>query len=300
MIRAVLGSLWRRWYITFPGLLIAGLLAVGAWFVVPPSYERSASEFLVPGSSPVPEIANPFLYLNGLTQAADVLVRAVGSNNVAREIERSYPGAGIEVLRDPSTAGPVILITVNARSDADAAQIIDILLKRTRTELEDLQAGYSVPSSDLISVKPITIDQKGIVREGTRLLATGGVLAAGAILAILVAVVVDGLASRRPRKSRKDDAARGADAPAPRGGEASEASEPETSAIPDDPVAVVVDGLASRRPRKSRKDDAARGADAPAPRGGEASEASEASEPEASAIPDPDDRVAPRAASGPG
>ena len=234
MIRAVLGSLWRRWYITFPGLLIAGLLAVGAWFVVPPSYERSASEFLVPGSGSLPQNAtNPFLYLNGLTQAADVLVRALGSNNVASEIQRSYPGAGIRVLRDPSTAGPVILITVDARSDADAAQIIDILLKRTQTELEDLQAGYSVPSSDRISVKPLTIDQQGTVRPRTQLLATGGALAAGAILAILVAVVVDGLASRRPRKSRKDDTARGAGAPAPRGGEASEASEAEASDIPD-------------------------------------------------------------------
>jgi hypothetical protein len=267
VIRAVLGSLWRRWYITFPGLLIASLLAVGAWFVVPPSYERSASEFLVPGSSPVPGIANPFLYLNGLTQAADVLVRAVGSNNVAREMEQTYPGAGIEVLRDPSTAGPVILIIVNARSDADAAQIIDILLKRTRTELEDLQAGYGVPSSDLISVKPITIDQKGTVRERTRLLVTGGALAAGAILAILVAAVVDGLASRRPRKSGKDDAARGAGAPAQRGGEASETTEATEASEPE---------------------------------ATEASETTEASEAEASAIPDPDDRVALPAASGPG
>ena len=91
MIRAVLGSLWRRWYITFPGLLVAGLLAVGAWFVVPPTYERSASEFLVPGSGSLPQNAtNPFLYLNGLTQAADVLVRALGSNNVASEIPVSY------------------------------------------------------------------------------------------------------------------------------------------------------------------------------------------------------------------
>ena len=258
MIREVLGSLWRRWYITFPGLLVAGLLAVGAWFVVPPTYERSASEFLVPGSGSLPQNAtNPFLYLNGLTQAADVLVRALGSNNVASEIQRSYPGAGIQVLRDPSTAGPVIVITVNARSDADAAQIIDILLKRTQTELEGFQAGYSVPSSDLISVKRLTIDQQGTVRRRTQLLATGGALVAGAILAILVAVVVDGLASRRPRKSRKDGAPRGAGAPTPRGGEASEASEAEASAIPD-PVPVVVDGLAS-----------------------------EASEAEASAIPDP-------------
>jgi hypothetical protein len=298
MIRAVRGSLWRRWYITFPGLLIAGLLAVGAWFVVPPTYERSASEFLVPGSGSLPVNANPFLYLNGLTQAADVLVRALGSNNVASEIQRSYPGAGIQVLRDPSTAGPVILIIVNARSDADAAQIIDILLKRTQTELEDLQAGYSVQSSGLISVKPLTIDQQGTVRPRTRLLVTGGVLAAGAILAILVAIVVDGLVNRPPRKSRKDDAARETGAPLQPNGEVSVASEPEASALPDPDDRVASGAAPVRRPRKSRKDDAAaRGTGAPVQPNGEVSVASE---PEASALPDPDYRVASGAAPGPG
>ncbi|MHB1010902.1 MAG: YveK family protein [Propionibacteriaceae bacterium] len=217
MIRGVLESLWRRWYITFPGLLVAGLLAVGAWFVVPPSYERSASQFLLPGTGTVPESANPFLYLNGLTQAADVIVRAVGSRNVVHELEQSYPGVEVEVIRDPSTAGPVILITVNARSDADAAQVIDILLKRTQTELEDLQAGYSVAPSDRISVQTITIDHQGTARQRTRLVATVGVFAGVAILAILLAVVVDGLANRRRRKSGQDDAAREAGAP-PQGG----------------------------------------------------------------------------------
>ena len=73
MIRAVMVSLGRRWYITLPGLLLAGLLAFGAWYVVPPSYQRSASEFLVPGTGSLPENANPFLYLSGLSQVADVL-----------------------------------------------------------------------------------------------------------------------------------------------------------------------------------------------------------------------------------
>jgi hypothetical protein len=230
MIRAVMGSLGRRWYITLPGLLFAGLLTVGAWYVVPSSYQRSASEFLVPGSGSLPENANPFLYLSGLSQAADVLVKAVGSDNVASEIQRSYPGAVIQVSRDPSTAGPVILITVDARSDADAAQILDILLKRTRTELEDLQAGYSVPSSQRITVRTLTVDQQGTVRPRTRMLATGGILAASAILAIFMAVLVDGLANRQQPSRHADAAHDETGAPVQ---PTSAASGAETSDLPD-------------------------------------------------------------------
>lgn len=202
MIRAVMESLRRRWYITVPGILLAGLLAVGTWYVVPPTYQRSASEFLVPGSGSLPENANPFLYLSGLSQAADVLVNAVGSDNVASEIKQSYPGAVIQVSRDPSTAGPVILVTAEARSDADAAQIVDFLLARTRTELEVLQAGDKVSTSQLITVRTLTVDREGTVRLRTRMLAAAGVLAASAILAIVLAVLVDGLTSRkRARRS---------------------------------------------------------------------------------------------------
>lgn len=208
MIRGVLGCLWRRWYIAFPGLIVAGLLAANAWFSVPPSYERSGSLFLMPGASSVPENANPFLYLNGLTLAADVIVRAVGAENVAREIEQSYGGVDIGVLRDPSTAGPVILITVNARTDADAAEVLDILLRQTQAELEDVQAAANVAPADQITVQPITIDQNGTVRQRTRLVLTTGVGAVVAILAILLSALVDGLARRRKRNGRDDDAAR--------------------------------------------------------------------------------------------
>jgi len=230
MIRAVMVSLGRRWYITLPGLLLAGLLAFGAWYVVPPSYQRSASEFLVPGTGSLPENANPFLYLSGLSQVADVLVNAVGSDNVASEVQRSYPGAVILVRRDPSSAGPVILITADARSDADAAQILEILLKRTRTELEDLQVGYSVPSSQLITVRTLTVDQQGTVRTRTRMFATGGILAASAILAIFMAVLVDGLAKRRQPKRRAEAAHDETSEPVQ---PSSPASGVETSDLPD-------------------------------------------------------------------
>lgn len=201
MIRDVLRSLWRRWYISLPGALLAGLLAAGAWLAIPPSYERSASQFLVPPQAILPseEATNPYMYLGGLTYAADVLVRAVGSENVRAEIARSYDDVEVEVTRDPSTAGPVILITVNAPTDEDAKDVLEILLERSRAELRDLQMEDVVSISQQITVQPISVDQQGAMKQRTRLIATVG--AGGLVLgmAVVLAAAVEGLSSGRRR-----------------------------------------------------------------------------------------------------
>jgi hypothetical protein len=205
MIGRVWEALWHRWYITVPSLVLAALLAGAAWMLVPPMYERTASQLLVPGAGTVPARGNPYFYLSGLTQAADVIVRAVGSENVVHEIDSSFTGVEIEVTRDPSTAGPVILIIVDAPSDADAAAVLTILVQRTKVVLEDLQASDSVAPSDRILVQSISIDKQGILRQRNRIVATAAVGAIVAILGLLVAALVDGLSARRRRRRRLGD-----------------------------------------------------------------------------------------------
>lgn len=200
MIGRVWEALWHRWYITVPSLVLAALLAGAAWLLVPPMYERTASQLLVPGAGTVPARGNPYFYLSGLTQAADVIVRAVGSENVVHEIDRSFNGVEIEVTRDPSTAGPVILIIVDAPSDADAAAVLNLLVQRTKVVLEDLQASDNVAPSDRILVQSISIDKQGILRQRNRIVATAAVGAIVAILGLLVAALVDGLSARRRRR----------------------------------------------------------------------------------------------------
>ena len=87
-----LSGLWRRWYIVFPGLIVAAAVAVGAWSVIPPGYERSATQLLIPGADSLPEGANPYLFLGGLSPAADVLVRAIGAENVLNDVVEDHPG----------------------------------------------------------------------------------------------------------------------------------------------------------------------------------------------------------------
>ena len=56
-----LRGLLRRWYITFPGLILAVAVGLGAWLFLPVTYERSATQLLLPGAGNVPTKANPLL-----------------------------------------------------------------------------------------------------------------------------------------------------------------------------------------------------------------------------------------------
>ncbi|TQL42020.1 hypothetical protein FB562_2610 [Homoserinimonas aerilata] len=149
-----LRGLLRRWYIVVPGLLAAAAIAIGAWFAIPPGYNRSATQLLLPGANSIPEGANPYLFLGGLAPAADVLVRAIGSENVVNDMAEKHPGVEIAISRDTTTAGPIILITVTADSDAAAEEVLTLLVERTATVLEDFQTSERIPADNRMSVIP--------------------------------------------------------------------------------------------------------------------------------------------------
>lgn len=192
-------SMLRRWFIVVPGLLAAVALAAGAWFVVPATYQRTATLLLVPGAGTVPEEGNPYFYLGGLTQAADVLVRAVGSENTRRDIKDQYPGVAVQVTRDPTTAGPVIVLVAEAENDADAGSVLALLVKRAGDDLRDLQAVDRILPSDRIQVRAVSIDDHSTLRDRTRMVVAAGVGAFVVLLTVLAAAVVEFRANRRSR-----------------------------------------------------------------------------------------------------
>lgn len=199
-----LRKLWRRWYIVLPGVIVAAALAVGAWYSIPPGYERSATQLLIPGAASMPEGANPYLFLGGLAPAADVLVRAVGSENVLNEMVAEHPDTKIAITRDTTTAGPVMLIVVTAPSDAAAQEVLDLLVTRTATVLEDLQTTEKIASNNRVTVLPITVDTKSVLQQRTRMVGAAGAGVAGVVLTLLLAGLVDGFSSKRRRRARSD------------------------------------------------------------------------------------------------
>lgn len=193
-------GLLRRWYILFPGLLIAGSIALGAWFAIPPGYSRSATQLLVPGDSSIPEGGNPYLFLGGLAPAADVLVRAIGSENALNDVAEEYPGIDVEIWRDTTTSGPIILISVTAKTDAAAENVLTMLLEKTATVLDEFQAVEAIPDANRMTVVPVTVDEQSTEESRSRLLVAAGIGIVGTVLTLLIASLAGGSsASRRQR-----------------------------------------------------------------------------------------------------
>jgi hypothetical protein len=200
-----LRGLLRRWYIVVPGILIAVAIAIGAWFAIPPGYNRSATQLLIPGANSMPAGANPYLFLGGLAPAADVLVRALGSENVLNDVVEQHPGVEIEISRDTTTAGPLILIDVTASSDADAREVLGLLVERTATVLKDFQEEERIPAANRMSVIPVTVDKQSVLQQRDRLVGTVGAGIVGIVLTLAVAGLVDGLSNQRRRRRESAD-----------------------------------------------------------------------------------------------
>lgn len=259
----------RRWYVLLIGALVAAGLGATTWSVFPHSYERTASQVLLPGPGTVPVDNNPYFYLSGLEQAADVIVLAVGSDNVRTEINRDFPGATFVVSRDPTTSGPVILISVDASNDETTAKVLQRLIDTTALELKRLQEDDQVTAANQITVTVVSQDANGVLKRRNQLVATVAVVAFTLLVALLLAAFLDG-ARRRPEDPPAEDPAettsdgqRDDPAPVPRQEQSSERPGPGRGLPADAPVAD--DAQHSRR--RGRRRRAAGDPGLPGPRG---------------------------------
>lgn len=197
-----LKGLMRRKSILVVGLILAVVTGLGVWTVAHPTYERSATLLLLPGKGSLPsDSQNPFLFLGGLTFASDIVVRATGSGNVQHQISLEHPGTSFEVVRDPTTAGPVIRITVTAGSSDESAVVLDILTTEAATALHDLQVAENIGKSEQITTVIVTKDDNATVGNRLRiaLSALAGLFVLGT--SVIIAAATEGTSARRHRWS---------------------------------------------------------------------------------------------------
>lgn len=223
-------GLLRRWYVLVAGLLLAVGAFAGVWLSVPAQYERSSTQLLLPGRGSIPPGSeNPLLYIGGLGLAADVVVRATGSENMAREIEADHPGVTFKVGRDPTTPGPVVLISVRASTDEQAGVVLDRLMEQTVNVMQQLQDSENISERYRITVLTTTRSDQGIPKDRTRLILSGAAGVAIVGLSVLVAALLEGIAGRRRAKRFSQDPGRHAEAP-----------DLTPASVPEDPLPVIV------------------------------------------------------------
>ena len=200
------GVLRRRWYLAAVGLILTlgGVLLALQMF--PPTYETKAVVLLLPPKTSVGSGENPYLLLDGLQTAADVLSRSMMDSESAKIIGSNE----YLVAPDVTTNGPLILVTVETSSRAESEEIMTRLLERVPVALDELQSSNpDVAPTFRIQSTVITLDEPSLVwRTPTRAAIVAG--AAGLALTLLAVMLIDAFLARR--RSDSDETRPGATA----------------------------------------------------------------------------------------
>lgn len=205
-LKTILAALVRRWYLV---LLVIGFSVGATLFVaakVGPTYEAQGAVLVFPPVATVQRGAkevtqgNPYLALDGVSQARDIVIRELTSKKTADEFDIFYPGTTFEATPDVMNNAPIILITVESPAADTAVTAVSELMARIPTTLTGLQKGLGLDSNSVITSKPLIADEQPepLHKEQIRAAVVAAVLALG--LGLLVIGLLDGLLTGRLKK----------------------------------------------------------------------------------------------------
>jgi hypothetical protein len=231
-VRETVSSLLRRWYILMVGLL---LTAAMCWVVqgrVPVTYEAKGSQVLMPPSATVGE-GNPYLYLGGLSQALDVLIRHVNAAEVTQPVLRAFPGTAFSVEADGSTSGSILVISASGSTPEGTLGVLQAALDKIPAALKDMQDELAIADRVRINVRTVVVDGQATKNNQSQmrlvLLAAGG----GTVGTVLLTAMMDNFLSGR-KKPTQTDGEKGA-TPGDEDSEDKDGGQPSGRAVTEDP-----------------------------------------------------------------
>jgi hypothetical protein len=191
--------LLRRWYVVVVGLALTAGLCLAASAVSPPHYEVKTSVVLLPGPTTVGKGGNPYLSLGNLEGVAAILARAMSDGAVTQKLLGQGASKDYLVATDPTTAGPVLLITSDAGTAADALRTRELILRELPVRLNVLQESAQVPTRSLISLSTLSQDQEPALIRKSQIRAVFIAFALGMCLTLGSAALLDGWLRRKER-----------------------------------------------------------------------------------------------------
>jgi hypothetical protein len=221
-LKAFWATLMRRWYLL---LLALACTALATFFTVDnvgPTYEAKGAVLFMPPVTSVQKgdhpIGNPYLMLDGLSQIRDIVIRALQAQTTHDELCQKRGDAAYEAMRqglckennpdvtyeaagDFTNRAPIIIVTVDADTPADAVIALGAVTNRVPEILTSLQAGLKlganaeITSTLLVADKEPEIVRKSQIRAG--IVAGAGTLG----LCLLMIGLFDGLLTSRRSKS---------------------------------------------------------------------------------------------------
>ena len=240
----------RRWYLVLASFVLsvgATLFAVNA---VGSTYNAEGSVLVFPPVATVQRnpdqvVGNPYLVLDGVKQARDVVLRTLTSQAVGDDLVAQNPGFSFEATPDYTNGAPVILISVNASTTEGATRGLTAVMNEVPTILDQLQSDLSLPPEAMITSRPLFADSSptAVHKDQIRAGIVAGVAVMG--LSMLVIGLIDGLLSGRAARGRSGSSVAPADVrpsvestPARRATEPARRLGPRTPAVPKRPTSL--------------------------------------------------------------
>jgi len=214
--RDLRAGLQRRWYLVLVGIALTVLAAGGVFRVVPATYEATASVILVPPAASIPQGANPYLYLGGLTTTVDVLSRALSDEQTRHGILGDDTTIDYAADPDRTSSGPILLVTTSGPTPEATMGLLKVVVAKVPVSLEQIQSSLHISSNAAITSITLTQDDKPTPVQKTRIRLTLAAAAGTAALSLLLIGLTDGLLLRRQARVGRRAQAAGGDVPARR------------------------------------------------------------------------------------
>lgn len=204
-LKVLWAALARRWYLVLLAIVCTVVATLLVAAKVGPKYEAEGASLIFPpmpttqrGSESVP--GNPYLALDSMTQARDIVIRELTSQATGEEFDQKFPGSTYQATPDSMNNAPIIVITVDAASADSAVSGVSSLMDRVPAILTDLQSGLGIDSKSEITSKTLIADQRpdSVHKDQIRAALVTGAATLG--LGLLVIGLIDGLLTGRRAK----------------------------------------------------------------------------------------------------
>ncbi len=202
--------LWRRRYWVMAVLLLSLGLGYGAFKSVGPDYQMQSEVLLLPPRDSLPANANPYLHLDDLPAAVDVVTAAISGPGTTDDLQKEGLDATFTLTRDNYSPAPMMLITVVAPSKQDAAKAQDLLLAQVPVTLAGLQADHGLTATNQITSTVVSRAHKPVPIRKTQLRLTLVATMGTAILGIGLIPLSDLFLVRRRAGGKGGHSRRGA------------------------------------------------------------------------------------------
>lgn len=206
MLKSMMRSLRRNWYVAVFGVLLTAGLVAGMISAVPASYVSQAQMLLLPpptrlaatgaGTNDPNALVNPYTQLGGLQSMADVIARSMMDDATVRTLRAA--GVGTYTVRfDTLSAAPILLVEAEGATPKQATHAVTVLLTQVTATTARLQSQTSIAPESFIRLSVIA--QPGDPQRSgkTQLRAVGAAVVVGLVLTLLMVALTDSWRVRR-------------------------------------------------------------------------------------------------------